>query len=83
MMTIEVGQLLIDREVRDNPTWSDFSSPLAIVTGKGVRNDGVPYWTLVYVVNMNESTVNGGTYNVTYDMLMENYDILPRYSGGV
>ena len=70
MMTIEVGQLLIDREVRDNPTWSDFSSPLAIVTGKGVRNDGVPYWTLVY-------TANGYRYTVTYDMLLDCYELLP------
>ncbi len=77
MMLVEVGQLVVDKEVRDNPTWSDFSSPLAIVTGKGVRNDGVPYWTLVYVVGMNESTANPNSYNVTYDMLLENYEILP------
>ena len=77
MMLVRIGQLLVDKEVRDNPTYPNYPSPLAIVTGKGVNNDGVPYWTLMYLVRLNQSTANPNHYNVTYDMLLENYDMLP------
>ena len=70
MMTIKIGQLLIDKEHRDDHPVPNCTTPLAMVIGKNFSNDGVPFWTVLY-------SDSGQIYRVTYDMLFECYDILP------
>ena len=66
---LRIGQLLVDREIRDSPSLSDNDNPIAIVMGKRVAGNGVPYWTIKY-------PETGLEYHITYDMVLENYDVL-------